>query len=126
MKQPHVSIVREGSMPGRATGAGVQRSAQLPLVSLRPRAAVVIEPISADTPQNGNICDHGRRLSAISTLTSANWESEDETKCARSWDLRPILRSLGKPGRRQECVAGVLGYLSNSVHSTSARDSSDF
>jgi hypothetical protein len=48
-----------------------------------------------------------RRLSAISTSRSANWESRDEIECAKSRDFRPILAILGESGRAQEWLAAV-------------------
>ena len=41
-----------------------------------------------------------------STSGSANWESGDGTRCAKSRDFRRILAVLGKPGRTHECPAG--------------------
>jgi hypothetical protein len=43
------------------------------------------------SPQNGNISEYGRRLSAICTSTSASQESGDETECAKSRDFQPFL-----------------------------------
>jgi hypothetical protein len=66
----------------------------------------VLELVSAhSSPQNGNICGQGRRLSPISTSTSANRESGDKIECAKSPDSRPIPASLVELGLTHEWVA---------------------
>ena len=66
----------------------------------------------------------GQRLFAISSLRSANRNSGDKFKCAKSRDFRPLLPSLGKSLRRQECVAEAGGFdldMANSKSDSLAR-----
>jgi hypothetical protein len=58
------------------------------------------------SPQNGNIRGQGRRLSAISTSSPANWEPGDQIECAKSRDFRRILAFPGEPGRTHDWLAG--------------------
>ena len=76
-----------------------------------PRAAGLIEPVSADSLlKTGIFAETAGDFRAIFTSCLAKREAGDQSECAKSRDFRLVPGSLGKPSRALECVAEVVGF----------------
>ena len=72
------------------------------------RAAVLIEPVSADSLSTmGIFAVTAGDFRRFRPPPPQKGVFRDESGCAKRPDFSPILASLGKPGRMQEWVAGA-------------------
>jgi hypothetical protein len=76
------------------------------ILHCRPRAAVVIELLSANSPRKREYSQSGPEIFGDFDLKSGDPGVQRRKRMRQKPDFRPILVSLGKLGQTQECLAG--------------------
>ena len=88
-------------------------------IDCRPPLAVAIEPsLRLQSPENGNICGAGRRLSAVGPAKTTKWEGGDRRLGRES----PLLAGLSHAPQDTPTTGGLAGWRCSGIRTRLQRE----